>query len=150
MRAILRPASWCYNVNLYGLKKDELGPYLTINENLESYFSTLYEGTWNFSVPINGTLLQYIDKSETLELTMWILNAPVLVMLLFYTYMVAKMIIEDDKNEISSLKWQRRLSKADFLPLFFGMRRHIDLFPDCRAASGADSVAADRIGKWFS
>ena len=114
----LTSASWCYNVNLYGLKKDELGPYLTINENLESYFSTLYEGTWNFSVPINGTLLQYIDKSETLELTMWILNAPVLVMLLFYTYMVAKMIIEDDKNEISSLKCRGAYPKQIFYRYF--------------------------------
>ncbi len=100
----LSSASWCYNVNLYGLSKDELEPYITINENLKEYFSTLYDGTWNYFAPINETLVEYIEKSEMLELTMWILNAPVLVMLLFYTYMVAKMIIEDDKNEISSLK----------------------------------------------
>lgn len=100
----LSSASWCYNVNLYGLRNSELNPYLQIYGNLKTYFSSLYEGTWRFSAPINETLLEYIDKGETLELTMWILNAPVLVMLLFYTYMVAKMIIEDDKNEISSLK----------------------------------------------
>lgn len=102
--AYISSASWCYNVNLYGLKKDELAPYIKINENLRTYFSALYEGTWSLSAPINQTLVQYIEKSGTLELTMWILNAPVLVMLLFYTYMVAKMIIDDDKNEISSLK----------------------------------------------
>lgn len=86
----LSSASWCYNVNLYGLSKDELEPYITINENLKEYFSTLYDGTWNYFAPINETLVEYIEKSEMLELTMWILNAPVLVMLLFYTYMVAK------------------------------------------------------------
>ncbi len=111
-------AAWCYNVDLYGLKKDELVPYISINEEIDKHFEEMYDGTAHLEVPINKTLLEYIDKSETLELTMWILNAPVLVMLLFYTYMVAKMIIEDDKNEISSLKCRGAFPKQIFYRYF--------------------------------
>lgn len=115
---LISNAAWCYNVNLYGLKKDELEPYIAINAELDAHFESLYRGTAHLEIPINQTLIQYIDKSETLELTMWILNAPVLVMLLFYTYMVAKMIIEDDKNEISSLKCRGAFPKQIFYRYF--------------------------------
>lgn len=111
-------ASWCYNVDLYGLKKDELEPYININKKMQDHFDEMYDGTAFLEVPINETLLEYIDKSETLELTMWILNAPVLVMLLFYTYMVAKMVIDDDKNEISSLKCRGAFPQQIFYRYF--------------------------------
>lgn len=97
-------AAWSYNINLYGLKGDELQPYADMFNELDEYFSSLLENTGRVSSPVNSTLSKYLKKSDMLQLTMWILNVPVLVMLLFYTYMVAKMIIEDDKNEISSLK----------------------------------------------
>lgn len=100
----INDAFWCTNVNLYGLKKDELSPYLDAYGELSEYKKELHDGTVDLYAPINETLSEYIEKSNKLELTMWILNAPVIVMLLFYTYMVAKMVIDDDKNEISSLK----------------------------------------------
>jgi len=115
---LITNAAWCYNVNLYGLQKDELAPYLEANKELNQHFESLHNGTARLEIPINKTLSQYIDKSETLELTMWILNAPVLVMLLFYTYMVAKMIIEDDKNEISALKCRGAFPKQIFCRYF--------------------------------
>lgn len=77
----LSSASWFYNVDLYGLQKNELEPYLNVNEQIRSYFKTLYDGTWKFSVPINPVLSEYLKKSDTMEMTMWILNAPVLMML---------------------------------------------------------------------
>ena len=115
---LISNAAWCYNVDLYGLKKDELLPYVEINEIMDEHFGEMYEGTAHLEIPINEVLLEYISKSETLELTMWILNVPVLIMLLFYTYMVAKMIIEDDKNEISSLKCRGAFPKQIFYRYF--------------------------------
>ncbi len=97
-------SSWCYNINFYGLKGSELDPYMRLREHLTDYVNSLYEGTTELSVPVHNTLSSYMRKSNMLQLTMWIVNVPVLIMLLYYTYMVAKMIIDDDKNEISSLK----------------------------------------------
>lgn len=117
MRAITM-AAWRYDADLYGLSKDELAPYLEVEEEINEYFEDFYEGTASFSAPIHETLAEYVSKSETLEITMWILNAPVLVMLLFYTYMVAKMVIDDDKNEISALKCRGAYPKQIFSRYF--------------------------------
>ncbi len=133
---LISNAAWCYNVNLYGLKKDELTPYIKINEEMDAHFESLYRGTAHLEIPINQTLVQYIEKSETLELTMWILNAPVLVMLLFYTYMVAKMIIEDDKNEISSLKCRGAFPKQIFYRYFL----------ECGVISAFSLIAGPPLG----
>ncbi len=110
--------AWRYNVDLYGFSKNELAPYLDVYNEIDEYFSEFYEGTASFSAPINETLSEYVGKSETLEITMWILNAPVIVMLLFYTYMVAKMVIDDDKNEISALKCRGAYPKQIFYRYF--------------------------------
>ena len=125
---LISNAAWCYNVDLYGLKKDELLPYVEINEIMDEHFGEMYEGTAHLEIPINEVLLEYISKSETLELTMWILNVPVLIMLLFYTYMVAKMIIEDDKNEISSLKCRGAFPKQIFYTMNPGGPSHNYIF----------------------
>ena len=131
---LITNAAWSYNVNLYGLSKDELKPYIESNDVIKKHFESLRNA--RIEIPVNQTVLQYIEKSETLELTMWILNAPVLVMLLFYTYMVAKMIIEDDKNEISSLKCRGAFPKQIFYRYFL----------ECGIISAFSLVAGPLLG----
>jgi len=54
--------------------------------------------------PMEGTLRTYTVKRVTLEFMLWILVIPVIVMLIFYIYMVSKLMISYESNEIAVLK----------------------------------------------
>nr|WP_306220653.1 ABC transporter permease [Cohnella sp. WQ 127256] len=71
-----------------------------------------------FTVPALTTIEKYFERSKQLGKLMWSLNVPVLIMLGFYMFMVANLIIDRQKNEIAILRsrgaarWQIILSYA--------------------------------------
>lgn len=109
-------ASWYYHIDLYNTPLYDVQNFVDLYENLDSYFQENFrEGTFSVSIPVKKTLIEYVDNATDLQISMWILNAPVLVMLVFYIYMVAKLIIEEDKDEITSLKSRGAESKQIFM-----------------------------------
>lgn len=46
----------------------------------------------------------YFVRASQLKLILWVLQAPILIMLAFYLFMVAQLVVENDANEISVLK----------------------------------------------
>ncbi|MBR3838280.1 MAG: ABC transporter permease [Clostridia bacterium] len=108
-------AAWYYNVDLYSIPLSDVQAFIDLIEEIEIHFEENFrQGTYDVSVPITKTIVEYVDNATNLKVTMWILNAPVLVMLAFYIFMVAKLIIEEDKDEITSLKSRGAESKQIF------------------------------------
>ena len=66
------------------------------------------------------TAESYVNKSRQLNLTLWVLVAPILVLLAFFVSMVASQIISLDENEISVLKSRGATSRQVFL-IYLGM-----------------------------
>lgn len=97
-------ASWYHHVNFYGLKLEDLSPFIEFYNETYAYLENFGPGKFQFAFPLRSTIVSYAQKSAEMQVTMWVLNAPVLVILAFYIFMVSKMIIEEDKNEISSLR----------------------------------------------
>jgi putative ABC transport system permease protein len=69
--------------------------------------------TWD--LPMLGLLEQYTSRASVLQITLWFLQAPVLLMLAFFIYMVSQLIIENDANEIAVLKSRGSSSRQVFL-----------------------------------
>jgi len=56
------------------------------------------------SFPTEFTLRSYMQRRDVLEFMLWILIIPVITMLVFYIYMVSKLMINYESNEIAVLK----------------------------------------------
>lgn len=56
------------------------------------------------SVPALDILRDYADRSSQLKLILWLIQIPVMLMILFYLFMVSKMNVEAEKNEIAVFK----------------------------------------------
>lgn len=61
-------------------------------------------GNLTFDIPAYNVLVQYVSRETELNIMLLVLQIPILIMLAFYIYMVSKLIVEFDKNEISVLK----------------------------------------------
>ncbi|MDA3847387.1 MAG: hypothetical protein PF505_12735, partial [Vallitaleaceae bacterium] len=46
----------------------------------------------------------FSEQSKVLEITLWILTIPVLIITMFYTFMISRLIVKNDENEIAMLK----------------------------------------------
>ena len=58
----------------------------------------------NFRENISPTINQYIEDKKTIDITLWVLELPILGMVLTYIYMVTCQIIDTEKNEIAMIK----------------------------------------------
>ncbi len=95
-------AYWYYALDYAKLKVENLKA-LNTELDAQKLFMSKYAGTrWEF--PSQKILKQYSTRSEQLRLTLWVLQVPILLMLAFYIFMVSRLVIENDRNEIAVLK----------------------------------------------
>ena len=92
------------NLNFEGAGIDNLSTFITYYQKL--YTDTKDLGIGRGSLTFNSVKLinSYLSKTTEMEMSLWVLNVPVIAMLAFYMIMVTTMIIEEDKNEISTFK----------------------------------------------
>lgn len=57
-----------------------------------------------FSLPAKDILSDYAKRAGQLTLLLWLLQIPVILMIIFYLFMVSKMNVEQEKNEIAVFK----------------------------------------------
>lgn len=56
------------------------------------------------TVPALNILKDYANRSSQLKLILWLIQIPVMLMILFYLFMVSKLNVESEKNEIAVFK----------------------------------------------
>ena len=61
-------------------------------------------GTLRFNMPTIEHMKQYLPREASLQITLWVLILPIMVLLCFYIFMVSRMKLESEANEISVLK----------------------------------------------
>ena len=59
---------------------------------------------WRFDNNFNETLAGNLERTGNLEITLWVLQVPMYVLLALYIYMVCRKILQLDQNDISVLK----------------------------------------------
>lgn len=97
-------AAWYYDFDFATLPITNLSDFIRFQKSFAEELKEVYGvGRGILRIPFLSTLIDYQSKGFSMTLTLWLLNVPLLAMLIFYTLMVTRMIIEEDRNEIAAL-----------------------------------------------
>ncbi len=61
-------------------------------------------GSVRFTMPTLNIMEEYLVREKTLQVMLWVLILPVLILLCFYIFMVSRLKLENETNEIAVLK----------------------------------------------
>ncbi|MBD2867055.1 ABC transporter permease [Paenibacillus arenilitoris] len=102
-KARLTLLEWRFALNYEQLAVDKVEPFTQAVTDIKRYFRGRL-GVEEVNIPAIETVSSYQGKQEKLDIMMLSLYAPVMLMLAFYLYMAANLIIERQKTEISVLR----------------------------------------------
>ena len=108
---------WDTSLDYYSFKASEVRTLLETSANYTQIAAPNY---YKYNDYFSKTAESYVNKSRQLNLTLWVLVAPILVLLAFFVSMVSRQIIALDQNEISVLKSRGATSKQVFT-IYLGM-----------------------------
>lgn len=97
---LIDSANWYYTFDYHELQMNQVP---TVMSRLGQLKSTLGEGT-SVVFKANEVFKSYAERQESLNMTLQVLLAPVILMLFFYIFMVSSLIMEHEKNDITLLK----------------------------------------------
>ncbi|WP_127530165.1 ABC transporter permease [Paenibacillus kobensis] len=102
-KARVSELEWRYAVNYEQLKVDRIATFVQADRDIRRYFRGRL-GADEVNIPASATIASYEGKQDKLDVMMLSLYSPVMLMLAFYLYMAANLIIERQKTEISVLR----------------------------------------------
>ncbi|MDR0287338.1 MAG: ABC transporter permease, partial [Clostridiales bacterium] len=102
--SIVSSSGYLFSMDFYSATITDMYSFVKQYNSIGTYLNTFPGYTFGMNSQVVSVIMEFYNKSTSLRNTMWILNAPVLVMLALYIFMVAKLIITEDSNEISVLK----------------------------------------------
>ena len=70
-----------------------------------------------FSMPVSEILRDYGDRADRLRLILWLVQIPVIMMILVYLFMVSQLNVEHEKNEIAVFK-SRGASRGQIMAIY--------------------------------
>jgi putative ABC transport system permease protein len=99
----LSSLEWRLALNYEQLTVDTIDKFVQADKDIRRYFRGRI-GVDEINIPAASTVASYQGKQEKLDIMMLSLYSPVMLMLAFYLYMAANLIIERQKTEISVLR----------------------------------------------
>lgn len=109
-------ADWYYALDYHKIKVKEISNLVdTIKKQTKSITGT-YEYTNVF--PVFDILDKYVERAKVLQVTLLVLQVPILLMILFYLFMVSQLIVDQERNEIAVLK-SRGYSRVQIVKGYF-------------------------------
>lgn len=94
---------WRYALDYKQMSIDKIEAFSEANRAVRSYFRGKL-GSAEVNIPASETIASFQGKQEKLDVMMLSLYSPVMLMLAFYLYMAANLVIERQKTEISVLR----------------------------------------------
>lgn len=73
-------------------------------EKIDGQARTYEDNDISFDLPAEEILIDYADRASQLRNTLWLLQIPVMLMILVYLFMVSQLNVEQEKNEIAVFK----------------------------------------------
>ena len=110
---IITKAQWYYAFDYHKIGLNDIPRIMEAYNKHNRWFS---ERRVELRMPAISVLEKYYDREQQLKTTLWVVQVPVLMMLGFYLFMVSRLIIEQEKNEIAVMKSRG----ASSLQVFFG------------------------------
>lgn len=99
----LSALEWRLALDVGQLTVGKIDAFAAADRDIRRYFKGRF-GVAEVNIPATATVAAYHGKQAKLDLMMLSLYAPVMIMLVFYLYMVAHLIIERQKTEIAVLR----------------------------------------------
>ncbi|GMK37564.1 hypothetical protein PCCS19_06180 [Paenibacillus sp. CCS19] len=115
-KATIMNIEWRYAMNFEQLTLEAVDRFVAADHAVRRYFQTGI-GVAEVNIPVTDTVASYQGKQQKLEIMMLSLYAPVMLMLAFYLYMAANLIIERQKTEISVLR-SRGASRSQIMLVY--------------------------------
>ena len=107
---------WRYAMDYKQMSMNKIAVFTEANRAIRSYFRGRL-GSAEVNIPANETIASYQGKKEKLDVMMLSLYSPVMLMLAFYLFMAANLVIERQKTEISVLR-SRGASKLQIMTAY--------------------------------
>ncbi|WP_456275278.1 ABC transporter permease [Bacillus sp. AK128] len=115
---------WLANVRFftaydyYQMQVDDIGKIKGLEEKVKSFVSKhASETVIYFNFPIEEIATNYLKQSQQLKTILWSLNVPILIMLAIYLFMVSRLIVDRQLNEIAVLR-SRGASRGKILFIY--------------------------------
>jgi len=109
---LLTKAQWYYAFDYYKITLDNTPRILNAFNQQNKWFG---ERRVDFRMPAASVLEQYFEREKQLKITLWVIQVPILLMLAFYLFMVSRLIVQQEQNEIAVLKSRGASSLQIFL-----------------------------------
>ena len=106
--------SWNVAVDYTQIPLSVAERFLTDFQMLQHSYGNIFELSYNTL----DTLKAYLNRRDTMSATLWSLQAPIILLLVFYIFMVSQLIIEQEKNEIAVLKSRGSSNGQVFMTYF--------------------------------
>lgn len=107
-------ASHNYSVDYANMDMNSLDSVIERVGKQKNYYN---ENSIGFSMPATEILEDYADRSDQLRLVLWLLQIPVILMIIFYLFMVSQLNVEQEKNEIAVFK-SRGASRLQVMTIY--------------------------------
>jgi len=98
---LVSTAAWVFSLDYTSLRIDEIPAALEELGEIRESYCIPYEKT--LSLPAEEVLSSYALREQELRTMLWGLNVPILMMLAFYLFMVAQLVVRSDASELSML-----------------------------------------------
>jgi putative ABC transport system permease protein len=109
-------AVWYYAFDYQAITINGLDQLVSAHNNLQRYLNQY--NLRNFSFPAFDVIEQYSIREQQLTITLWVLQAPVLLMLAFYIFMISYLIVQHEQNEIAVMKSRGKTTAQVFFIYF--------------------------------
>lgn len=107
--------TWYVLFDYTKLRGDDAQRIFALTQKYDDAFSTLYYRS--FSANFEKTLSDYLSMSRKVSVTMWVLQAPIFVLLAVFIFMVSRQMLDMEQNEIAVLK-SRGANRRQLLTLY--------------------------------
>lgn len=95
-------ASWSFVLDYHSIKLSNVDKLYGEQNNITNNLADIRNSV-RVTFPIKELTQSYVQKESQLKNMLWSLDVPVMIMLCIYLFMVSKLIIDKEKNEISLL-----------------------------------------------
>ena len=88
-----------------------------VNERIKAQQESYSKSSISFTIPAAYIFEEYAERASQLRLILWLLQIPVMLMIVFYLFMVSQLNVENEKNEISVFR-SRGASRFQILSIY--------------------------------
>lgn len=110
----IKRSDWYFAVDYTAITDKD---YSRIIELVDSYVNVEKKMFSVFDFEFYNTLKDFEVRSDFLTQTLWVIEVPILLMLLFYIFMVTRLLLQHEKNEIAVLR-SRGIDSKQILLLY--------------------------------